>query len=105
MDEIIARGLKIMITELDVADIDGPSDPAVRDADVASLTKRYLDVAFSKKEMLGCLTWGITNKYSWLNVYDNYKRSDGQFSRALPFDENYLPTPMFKAIEAAYRGR
>lgn len=102
LDEIAARGLKMLITEFDVADIGGPWDPVRRDTITASLTKRFLEVAFSKPQMLGCLTWGITNKYSWLSVYDDYKWPNGQLSRSLPFDENFRPTPMFDAMAAAY---
>ncbi len=105
MDELIARGLKILITEFDVADIRGPADAVQRDADVAALTRRFLDVAFSKPEVLGCLNWGITDRYSWLSSYPDYKWSDGQFSRGLPFDENYKPKPMFNAMVAAYKAK
>jgi endo-1,4-beta-xylanase len=105
LDEIIARGLKVMITELDLADTDGPADPEQRDDAVASLAKRFLDVAFSKPETLGCLTWGITDKYSWLNSEPKYKWSDGRLCRSLPFDANYEPKRMFETMLAAYSSR
>lgn len=102
LDEIIARGLMVMITELDITDIDGPADPEVRDEAVASLAKRFLDVAFSKEQSLGCLTWGITDRYSWLNSHWKYKHPDGRISRSLPFDTNYSPKAMFSAMVSAY---
>jgi hypothetical protein len=43
LKKISDRGLKIMITELDVVDRASPSDIPTRDADVAALYKRYLD--------------------------------------------------------------
>lgn len=104
LDDVGAMGLKVMLTEFDIADAEGPRDPAKRDADVASLTKRYLDVAFSKPFVLGCLTWGISDKYSWLSKYENYKWADGSLSRGLPFDENFKPKPMWQAMASAYEG-
>jgi endo-1,4-beta-xylanase len=102
LDEVTSLGLQIMITEFDIADIDGPKDPFQRDADVASLSKRFLDVAFSKKSVKGCVTWGISDKYSWLSQYPNYKWADGQLSRALPFDADFKRKPMWAAMAAAY---
>jgi endo-1,4-beta-xylanase len=105
LDEIISRGLKVLITEFDVADIGGTKDPEIRDAEVASLTRRFLDVAFSKPDTMGCLTWGITNKYSWLNEDDTYRWPDGQLSRSLPFDGTYRPNTMYDAMMTAYSRR
>ena len=98
LDDVHGLGLKVLLTEFDIADIDGPADPKVRDADIASLAKRYLDVAFSKPHVLGCLTWGITDRYSWLSKWDQYKWPDGSLSRGLPFDGNLQPKPMEAAM-------
>lgn len=105
LDKVSALGLKIIITELDVADIHGPSDPSTRDQMVADLTRRYLDVAFSKKAMIGCLTWGISDKYSWLSDDKNYRWPDGQRSRGLPYDEYFRAKPMRDAIAKAIENR
>ena len=103
LDEVAGLGLKILITEFDIADIDGPSDPAQRDADIAALGRRFLDVAFSKPAVQGCLTWGITDRYSWLSRYDNYKWADGSLSRGLPFDENLQPKKLYFEMLQSYR--
>jgi endo-1,4-beta-xylanase len=105
LDEVRGLGLKVLLTEFDIADIDGPADPRDRDADIAALAERYLDVAFSKPHVLGCLTWGITDRYSWLSQWDQYKWADGTLSRGLPFDANLVPKPMETAMLAAYRRR
>lgn len=105
LDEVRGLGLKVLLTEFDIADIDGPADPKLRDADLASLAGRYLDVAFSKPHVLGCLTWGITDRYSWLSQWDQYKWPDGSLSRGLPFDADLTPKPMETAMLAAYRRR
>ena len=57
LKDVAAMGLKILITELDVADIGGPTDAAQRDADVASLVRRLLDVAFDNPAVQGVVTW------------------------------------------------
>jgi endo-1,4-beta-xylanase len=101
LDDVSALGLKIMITELDVSDQAGPSDIATRDAFVASAAKAFLDVALSKTETVGILTWGLSDKYSWHSVYEKYKRSDGQESRVLPLDDNMARKPLWNAIAAA----
>lgn len=104
LDDVGAMGLKVIITELDVADIGGPRNTELRDADVAALTKRFLDVAFSKPFTLGCLTWGLSDRYSWLSKMWRYKWADGSLSRGLPFDENFKPKPMWQAMASAYEG-
>jgi endo-1,4-beta-xylanase len=105
LEEVSALGLKVLLTEFDIADIDGPDDPAQRDADIAALARRYLSTAFANKDVLGCLTWGISDRYSWLSRYDDYKWADGQFSRVLPFSEQLSPKPMQEAMLAAYKTR
>jgi endo-1,4-beta-xylanase len=98
LDDVASMGLKILITEFDVADIGGPNDPAKRDADTAGLTRDFLSAAFANRSVLGCLTWGISDKYSWLSEDSNYRWADHQISRVLPFDADFKPKPMRNAI-------
>ena len=105
LDDLGSRGLEVLITELDIADINGPSDQSKRDAGVAALAKSYLDVAFSKPFVRGCLTWGITDRYTWLASDPKYSWANGNLPRALPFDENYQPTPMYTSMIDAYYGK
>ena len=102
MDEVAAMGLKILVTEFDVADIRGPLDIGQRDREIADLTHMFLDVCFSKKEVLGCLTWGLTDKYSWLSWASTYKWPDGQLSRGLPFDASFNRKPMWNAMALSF---
>ena len=104
LDEVAGLGLKILITEFDIADVEGPADPAQRDADIAALGRRYLDVAFSKPAVLGCLTWGISDRYSWLSLYDSYRWADGSLSRGLPFDGKLQPKRLYFEMLQSYRG-
>jgi endo-1,4-beta-xylanase len=100
--ELTDRGLEVLVTELDVSDRSGPADPVARDARVSFLAKLFLDAVFSVEGAKGCLTWGITDKYSWLSVTPRFNRDDGLHSRGLPFDEDFKPKPMFEAMIAAY---
>ncbi|MBZ5763443.1 endo-1,4-beta-xylanase [Rhizobium sp. VS19-DR104.2] len=102
LDDLAGYGLKLMITEFDVADKWGPTSTADRDAGVAALTKSFLDVALSKASMKGVLTWGLTDKYSWLSSDPQYKWPDGQLVRGLPLDVNFARTPMWDEIAAAF---
>jgi endo-1,4-beta-xylanase len=42
------------------------------------------------------LTWGITDRYSWLNVSKSARPQ-----RSLPLDADYQPTPAFFALRDA----
>lgn len=95
-------GLKLMITELDVRDRGGPPSPAQRDADIAGLTRRFLDVALESRAMLGVLTWGLSDRYSWVSAEPENKWPDGKPARILPLDENLAKKPMWSAIKTAF---
>lgn len=105
LNELSSRGLKILITEFDVADIEGPADPAERDKLVAEAATSFLDVAFANQATLGCLTWGLSDKYSWLSRYKDYQWPDRQLSRGLPFDYKMDAKPLAAAIAQAYQKR
>jgi len=102
LKELEGFGLKLMITEFDVADADGPTDPKQRDADVAAAAKNFLDVALASPAMIGVLSWGLTDRYSWLSSYPKYKWADGQLSRVLPYDGNMTKKPMWQAMANAF---
>ncbi|HZT87413.1 MAG TPA: endo-1,4-beta-xylanase [Stellaceae bacterium] len=103
LDEIAGRGLKILLTELDVADRSAPSDIAVRDAEVAATYKRYLDAALAHQAVIAAITWGLTDGDSWVTRGDlpAFRRTDGLPPRPLPFDQNYRPKPAYFAIAEA----
>ena len=91
--------LKLMVTELDVSDRGGSSvDPNVRDTDVAAVTRDFLDVALDSQNTIGILTWGLSDRYTWLASSEKYRWPDGQYPRALPLDSNFQKKPMWAAI-------
>ena len=105
LNEISDRGLKIMITEMDVLDRSAPSDVVERDSQVAAVYKRYLDAALDNPALIAVITWGLTDKESWIVRGDlkNFKRSDGLPARPLPFDEQYRPKKAYQAIVESLR--
>jgi endo-1,4-beta-xylanase len=101
--EVAALDMQIFVTELDISDHKLTGSPAERDAVVARLYADYLDLVLAEPNVTAVLTWGITDKYTWLNHY--HARSDGQPQRCLPFDPEYHPTPIFFAMRKAFDSR
>jgi endo-1,4-beta-xylanase len=105
LSELAARGCEIMISELDVVDRGAPSDIAKRDADVAAIYRHYLAVALDNPAVKTVITWGLTDRKSWIveRGVPQTRRSDGLPPRPLPFDADYRPKPAYFAIAEAFR--
>jgi endo-1,4-beta-xylanase len=103
LGEISARGLKIMVTEMDMIDTGSPSDVKARDADVAAFYRRYLNVALDNRATTAVITWGLADKESWIRhgVLPQFGRKDGLPARPLPFDDDYHRKPAYDAIAQA----
>ena len=103
MHEVQGMGLKILLTEMDVNDRALPPDLKTRDEAVASTYFNYLNLTLANPDTIALLTWGLTDKYTWLNGED--ARPDKLPERALPFDADLRPTLAYlgeiKAIQAA----
>jgi endo-1,4-beta-xylanase len=97
--DIAAMGLKVIVTELDVRDQGLPADPISRDIAVAAHAKAWLDPVLAHDNVLGVLTWGLSDRRSWLN--DKFQRPDKLPQRALPLDVDLRRKPMWTAIGAA----
>jgi len=46
------------------------------------------------------LTWGISNRYTWIAGYK--PRKDSAKARPLPFDEDLKPSPAWSAMAKAF---
>ena len=102
MAEAQGMGLKIMLTEMDVNDRALPPNPALRDRAVADLYSGYLNLALANTDVIALLTWGITDRYTWLNGED--ARTDKLPERCLPFDADLRPTLAYAAaVESIQR--
>ena len=96
--EVAAIGLEIVVTELDVAETRFDAPVAKRDEAVADETERFLDVVLDQPAVAGVLTWGLSDRYSWLeNTVDPR-------NRGLPYDRDYREKPMRRAIARAISG-
>jgi endo-1,4-beta-xylanase len=99
LGDVAERGLKILITEMDVLDDGLPPDAAERDAIIADMYGTYLDVALAEPAVGALITFGLTDRYTWLQ--EDYPREDGEPRRPLPYDEDLQPKPAWEAIETS----
>lgn len=102
LDEVVAMGYRLVITEFDVNDRRAPDDITVRDRMVADYAKAYLDVMFAYPQLKDVLAWGMVDRYTWLTDFD--PRPDKSFKRGTPYDDNFRPKPLREAIAAAFAG-
>jgi endo-1,4-beta-xylanase len=100
--EVRSMGLKVLVTEMDVNDRYVAADVGPRDAAVAAMYGSYLGTVLEDPAVIAVLTWGITDKYTWLNGEDS--RTDGEKERPLPFDAEMRPVAAFGAEVRALQG-
>jgi endo-1,4-beta-xylanase len=96
MRDIGNMGLKVAITELDVAEANTGLSIERRDSLVADETRRYLDIVLQFNNVLGVSTWGLSDSHSWLRT----QRSAA--NRGLPYDRDWRAKPMHGAILTAF---
>ncbi|MEQ7874506.1 endo-1,4-beta-xylanase [Sphingomonas sp. ASV193] len=102
LDEAVAMGFRLKITEFDVNDHAAPADVAARDRVVADYARAYLDEMLGYPALGDILCWGLADRYSWLDGFD--PRRDGQGKRGTPYDRDLAAKPLRGAIAAALRG-
>ena len=103
--DIASRGLKIVVTELDVFDYRGGPDTAARDADVASRYRMFLNAALDETAVKAVVLWGLSDRYTWITPERGgvFTRPDRLPARPLPFDDQFQPKPAFYAILDAFK--
>ncbi len=95
--------LEVYVTEMDVNDAGIESDdPAERDRIVAGVYRDYLSAVLEHKAVKSVLTWGFTDKHTWLNGMRRRQGRPNRPERPLPFDADYKPAPAFFAIREAF---
>lgn len=97
VSDLKALGVHVLVTELDVIDWRLPADPQARDEAAAAHVATFLQAVGAAGSPRDIVTWGITDRYSW--IPEHFKRSDGLPNRPLPLDADYRPKPMLQAIE------
>jgi endo-1,4-beta-xylanase len=103
--ELGRMGLQVFVTEMDVNEQKLEGSVAERDAAVAELYKDYLTMMMAEPNVTAVLTWGITDRYTWLNNDQKHLRADGKPQRPLPFDSDYQPAPAYFAMRDALDSR
>ena len=112
LKDIADMGFAIVITELDVKEHVYTLSPEERDQRVGEIVTDYLDVALAQPAVEGVITWGLSDRRSWLYVTpEDYVRHAGAWkagegpglNRGLPLDASMRRKPMYHAISAAFR--
>jgi endo-1,4-beta-xylanase len=94
--ELGQRGLDVLITEMDVLDDGLPKAPRRRDIRIADIYRRYLDVALESHHVKAVISFGLTDRYTWLE--EDMPRDDGAHRRPLAFDRRLRTKPAYHAI-------
>jgi endo-1,4-beta-xylanase len=104
IDGANALGLQVFITELDVNDdAVATADVAERDKLVASVYHSYLTEALDGPEVKAVLSWGASDKNSWLNHGIKFRKQHPErLQRPLPFTPDYAPSPTFFAMRDSF---
>ena len=103
MTEIAKLDLDVEITELDVIDWKLPADAATRDRAAASLVGTFLDAIVSVRRPRAIVTWGLSDRYSW--VHETFPRQDKARARPLPLDADFKPKPMMAVLDRFRRSQ
>jgi endo-1,4-beta-xylanase len=101
VDAAAGMGHRLAITEFDVSETGTPAAIDDRDRIMADLTRRYMDMMLSYRQLDHIMAWGMLDPYSWLQ--GRTRRTDGRLKRPTLYGSDYRPKPMREAIAAALR--
>lgn len=100
LHDLASMGLKILVTELDVTDQKLPKSFYWRDRIVAGMYEDYLSVVLDEPAVIAVLTWGLSDRYTWLSKYK--PRTDKAPVRTLPLDAQMNRKLAWNAIARAF---
>jgi len=66
------------------------------------MATQFLTVALSERAVEGVLTWGLSDRYSWLNSSTFQSRTDGTMNRCLPYDDKFERKAFWFALADAF---
>jgi endo-1,4-beta-xylanase len=92
MQRLAKLGLEIHITEMDVRLQYSTSDQATKLAEQAEIYREVLSVCLSVPNCKAFLTWGVSDKYSWIPGFT------GKPDDPLLFDKGGLPKPAYFSV-------
>ena len=99
LSSLADRGVKVLVTELDVQDDGVPAAVAARDRAIADVYARYLDVTLQEDAVKAVIAFGLSVRYTWLE--EGYPRDDGVRRRPLLYDSNLRAKPAHEAVQAS----
>lgn len=94
--DLRALGVGMVVSELDVIDVAVEGDTDAMDEAARVVVADFLDGLFAGQRPESVVTWGLTDRYSWIN--GTYERPDGRPARPLPFDRDLRPKPWYAAL-------
>jgi len=92
MQRLAELGLEIHITEMDVRLQYSTSDNETKLAQQADIYQQVLSVCLSVHNCKAFLTWGLTDRYSWIPGFT------GKPDAPLLYDKDGVPKPAYFAI-------
>jgi endo-1,4-beta-xylanase len=103
--QIRALDLQVLVTELDVREHRPPQgDFVARDAAVALRVHSFLSAAL-EGGVRTVLTWGISDRWSWLHREQAVALAAGDVHRGLPYDWELRRKQMWRAMARAFLGQ
>ncbi|WP_427025636.1 endo-1,4-beta-xylanase [Aureimonas ureilytica] len=94
--DLKALGVGLLASELDVIDFQVRGDEAAIDEAAEVVVSDFLDGLFSGQRPHAVITWGISDRYTW--VPDAMPRTDGRPNRPLPFDADLRPKAWYATL-------
>ena len=101
LSDIAGMGLEIIISELDVSDVELPKNIQARDRIVAESYYQYLSVVLDEPAVTTVVNWGLSDRYTWLSGFA--PRGDGAEVRPLLRDRQYKLKPAWNAVARAIK--
>lgn len=104
IQDLVALGLEVQITELDVNDSAFASDIKTRDQQVAQMYSAFLREVLAIPEVSTLVLWQLSDATSWMadpGLRSSLRR-DKTMPRPLPYDENFHKKPAWSAIAEAF---
>lgn len=103
LDQVIATGLKVMVTELDVRINDDQS--GLSDEKLGSQADLFSSVASSALERypncIGLVMWGLTDRDSWINNHVSWLDQSEDWPH--PFNTDFAPKPSYYSLVEALK--
>lgn len=93
IERLGALGVEVQITEMDVRINEGTGTTEERFIKQAEIYQRMLEACLSQSACTGFVTWGFTDKYTWITAWK------GKQDWPLPLDANYQPKPAYRALQ------